>query len=77
MASTSDPPRIKLKDLFGNVLLDIAISFYTQGCKDSGEWDDIKAVEHFTSTYVMPQAEGDDPESLLMLYIKLKKMVQS
>lgn len=65
--------KVKYQQLYSNILLDIALSFYCHGCYECG-MDEKEAVKLFTEKFVMPQI--DDPDEILSIYIQLKKMLK-
>lgn len=65
--------KVKLQQFYSNVLLDLALSFFVRGAVEAG-WTEKQALEKFMAEFIMPEVE--DPEQVLMIYIRLKKMLQ-
>lgn len=65
--------KIKRYEFVNHVLSDLSVNFYVKGAMDAG-WTEEEALKRFTQKYVLPDLE--DPEDILMAYVRLKKMVQ-
>lgn len=66
--------KLKRYQFVNHVLHDLSVNFFVKGAMEAG-WTEEEALKRFTQKYVLPDLE--DPEDILMTYVRLKRMVQS
>ena len=59
-------------NFLNHVLSDLCVNFYVRGAMDAGLTEE-EALKKFTTQYVIPDLEN--PEDILMAYIRLKKLL--